>query len=136
MKPVLKLNLYRHHTSGYKFPEQRKLCGNMCGRRNTCSRGLITLGGVQAFIQYSRQFTQPVIQVASITNVLQSAVASAEQVFELLDEEEEIPDTENPVVLENVKGHVRFEHVCFSYCPRYSFNRGFESGCNPAKLWL
>ena len=79
--------------------------------------GLITLGGVQAFIQYSRRFTQPVVQVASITNVLQSTVASAERVFELLDEEEEIPDTENPVVLENVKGHVRFEHVYFSYHP-------------------
>nr|MBP8708310.1 ABC transporter ATP-binding protein [Caldisericia bacterium] len=77
--------------------------------------GQITLGGVQAFIQYSRQFTQPVIQVASIVNVLQSTVASAERVFELLDEKEEMPDTENPVVLEDVKGHVRFEHVYFSY---------------------
>ena len=48
---------------------------------------------------------------------MQSTVASAERVFELLDEEEEIPDTENPVVLENVKGHVRFEHVYFSYHP-------------------
>jgi ATP-binding cassette subfamily B protein len=77
--------------------------------------GQITLGGVQAFIQYSRQFTQPVIQVASIVNVLQSTVASAERVFELLDEKEEIPDTENPVVLNDIKGHVRFEHVYFSY---------------------
>ncbi|HXL01550.1 MAG TPA: ABC transporter ATP-binding protein [Candidatus Atribacteria bacterium] len=79
--------------------------------------GLITLGGVQAFIQYSRQFTQPVVQVASIINILQSTVASAERVFELLDEEEEIPDTDNPVVLEEVKGHVKFEHVYFSYSP-------------------
>jgi len=79
--------------------------------------GLITLGSVQAFIQYSRQFTQPVVQVASIINILQSTVASAERVFELLDEEEEIPDTENPVVLEEVKGHVKFEHVYFSYSP-------------------
>ena len=79
--------------------------------------GLITLGGVQAFIQYSRQFTQPVVQVASIINILQSTVASAERVFELLDEEEEIPNTENPVVLEEVKGHVKFEHVYFSYSP-------------------
>ena len=79
--------------------------------------GQITLGGVQAFIQYSRQFTQPVIQVASIVNVLQSTTASAERVFELLDEKEEIPDTENPIVLEDVKGHVRFEHVYFSYNP-------------------
>jgi ATP-binding cassette subfamily B protein len=81
------------------------------------TRGLITLGDVQAFIQYSRQFTQPVIQVASIVNILQSTIASAERVFELLDEEEEVPDTENPVVLEDVKGHVRFEHVYFSYNP-------------------
>ncbi len=79
--------------------------------------GLITLGGVQAFIQYSRQFTQPVVQVASIINILQSTVASAERVFELIDEEEEIPDTENPVVLEEVKGHVKFKHVYFSYSP-------------------
>jgi ATP-binding cassette subfamily B protein len=79
--------------------------------------GQITLGGVQAFIQYSRQFTQPVIQVASIVNVLQSTTASAERVFELLDEEEEISDTENPIVLEDVKGYVRFEHVYFSYNP-------------------
>ncbi|HHV81903.1 TPA: ABC transporter ATP-binding protein [bacterium] len=81
------------------------------------TRGLITLGDVQAFIQYSRQFTQPVIQVASIVNILQSTIASAERVFELLDEKEEVPDTENPVVLEDVKGHVRFEHVYFSYNP-------------------
>ncbi len=79
--------------------------------------GLITLGGVQAFIQYSRQFTQPVVQVASIINILQSTVASAERVFELLDEKEEIPDTESPVVFEDVIGQVRFEHVYFSYSP-------------------
>jgi len=81
------------------------------------TKGLITLGDVQAFIQYSRQFTQPVIQVASIVNILQSTIASAERVFELLDEKEEVPDTENPVVLEDIKGHVRFEHVYFSYTP-------------------
>lgn len=81
------------------------------------AKGIITLGEVQAFIQYSRQFTQPVVQVASMVNILQSTVASAERVFELLDEEEEIPDTENPVVLEEVKGQVRFEEVYFSYSP-------------------
>ncbi len=81
------------------------------------AKGIITLGEVQAFIQYSRRFTQPVVQVASMVNILQSTVASAERVFELLDEEEEIPDTENPVVLEEVKGQVRFEEVYFSYSP-------------------
>jgi ATP-binding cassette subfamily B protein len=81
------------------------------------SNGIITLGDVLAFIQYSRQFTQPVVQVASIVNVLQSTVASAERVFELLDEKEEIPDTDKPVVLDDAKGHVKFEHVYFSYNP-------------------
>ncbi|MGB4644549.1 MAG: ABC transporter ATP-binding protein [Dictyoglomaceae bacterium] len=81
------------------------------------SNGVMTLGDVQAFIQYSRQFTQPVVQVASIMNILQSTMASAERVFELLDEKEEVPDTEKPVVLEDIKGHVKFEHVYFSYTP-------------------
>jgi len=81
------------------------------------ANGVITLGDVQAFIQYSRQFTQPIVQTASIMNILQSTVASAERVFELLDEEEELPDTDKPVVLTNVKGHVKFEHVYFRYKP-------------------
>jgi len=78
----------------------------------------MTLGDIQAFIQYSRQFTMPIVQTSSIINVLQSTVASAERVFELLDEEEEIPDPENPVVLDKVEGHVKFENVYFSYEPQ------------------
>ena len=81
------------------------------------ANGVLSLGDVQAFIQYSRQFTQPIVQTASIMNVLQSTVASAERVFELLDEEEETPDTENPVVLEKVEGHVVFKNVSFRYKP-------------------
>ncbi len=80
--------------------------------------GQMTLGDVQAFIQYSRQFTFPIVQVASIANVLQSAVASAERVFELLDEEQEIPD---PVpaqeIVEPAAGRVAFEHISFRYLP-------------------
>ncbi len=79
--------------------------------------GQITLGDVIAFIQYSRQFTFPIVQTASIANVLQSAVASAERVFELLDEAEEIPDPVAPRVLENVAGAVAFEEVSFRYEP-------------------
>jgi ATP-binding cassette, subfamily B, multidrug efflux pump len=79
--------------------------------------GQMTLGDVQAFIQYSRQFTFPIIQAASIVNVLQSAVASAERVFELLDEPEEIPDPVAPAVVERVAGHVAFEGVSFRYEP-------------------
>ena len=79
--------------------------------------GRISLGDVQAFIQYSRQFTMPITQMASIMNVLQSTAASAERVFELLDEAEEEPDAAAPVVLEHTRGHIAFEDVSFRYVP-------------------
>jgi ATP-binding cassette subfamily B multidrug efflux pump len=79
--------------------------------------GQLTLGDVVAFIQYSRQFTFPIIQTASIVNVLQSAVASAERVFELLDEAEEIPDPVHPAVLDRAAGAVAFEDASFRYEP-------------------
>src|SRR5206468_677109 len=79
--------------------------------------GQMTLGDVIAFIQYSRQFTFPIIQTASIANVLQSAVASAERVFELLDEPEEMPDPVAPRVLSDTRGAVAFEDVSFRYEP-------------------
>jgi ATP-binding cassette subfamily B protein len=79
--------------------------------------GQITLGDVQAFIQYSRQFTMPITQVASIMNVLQSTVASAERVFELLDEAEETQDVEAPSVLTHALGRVVLENVSFRYQP-------------------
>ena len=79
--------------------------------------GQMTLGDVIAFIQYSRQFTFPIIQTASIANVLQSAVASAERVFELLDEPEEIPDPVTPKALSDTRGAVAFENVSFRYEP-------------------
>ena len=79
--------------------------------------GQMTLGDIVAFIQYSRQFTFPIIQTASIVNVLQSAVASAERVFELLDESEEIPQSATPAVLERAAGAVAFADVSFRYEP-------------------
>jgi ATP-binding cassette subfamily B protein len=79
--------------------------------------GQMTLGDVVAFIQYSRQFTFPIIQTASIVNVLQSAIASAERVFELLDEAEEVPDPVRPAVLGEAAGAVAFEGVSFRYLP-------------------
>ena len=79
--------------------------------------GQMSLGDVVAFIQYSRQFTFPIIQTASIVNVLQSAVASAERVFELLDEAEEIPDPAAAAVLGRALGAVAFEDVSFRYEP-------------------
>ena len=78
--------------------------------------GALSLGDVQAFIQYSRQFTQPLTQVASMANLLQSGVASAERVFELLDAPEQVPEASGPVV-EGARGRIEFEHVSFSYTP-------------------
>lgn len=79
------------------------------------ARKVIEIGDIQAFIQYMRQFTQPIVQVANIANVLQSTVASAERVFEILDEEEQLPDQENATVIPFPQGRVRFEHVDFGY---------------------
>ena len=70
------------------------------------ANGTMSLGDVQAFIQYSRQFTMPITQLASILNVFQSAIASAERVFELLDEPEEIPDAASPTPLRDVEGRI------------------------------
>ncbi len=79
--------------------------------------GTMSLGDVQAFIQYSRQFTQPLTQVASMANVLQSGVASAERVFEVLDAPEQEADTVTPARIDDPHGAVAFEDVSFSYVP-------------------
>jgi len=79
--------------------------------------GAISLGDVQAFIQYSRQFTQPLTQVASMANLLQSGVASAERVFEVLDAPEQQADASPAVTPTNVRGRIAFEDVSFSYDP-------------------
>lgn len=77
----------------------------------------MNFGDVIAFIQYSRSFNQPITQVASVANVLQSAMASAERVFEILDEPEEIADPLEPIVVTTAQGHVKFEDVSFRYLP-------------------
>ena len=79
--------------------------------------GGLSLGDLQAFIQYSRQFTQPLTQVASMANLLQSGVASAERVFALLDAEEQDPDPAEPVRPTQVRGRVEFQNVSFRYLP-------------------
>ncbi|HEY7594071.1 MAG TPA: ABC transporter ATP-binding protein [Actinophytocola sp.] len=79
--------------------------------------GTMSLGEVQAFIQYSRQFTQPLTQVASMANLMQSGVASAERVFELLDAEEESADPADATLPADRRGRVEFENVSFSYRP-------------------
>ncbi len=81
------------------------------------ANGQMSLGDVQAFVQYSRQFTMPITQTASIANVVQSAVASAERVFELMDEPEETTDVAYPGIRPPVQGKVELEHVSFRYLP-------------------
>ncbi|MBN1501574.1 MAG: ABC transporter ATP-binding protein [Spirochaetes bacterium] len=79
------------------------------------TKRMLTLGDIQAFIQYSRQFTHPIIQTANIANILQSTVACAERVFEILDEEEEQPDSGKFSVPSQVRGAVKFKDVTFGY---------------------
>ena len=79
------------------------------------TKGAISIGDVQAFIQYSQQFTMPITQLASIANTIQLTIASAERVFELLDEEEEVPEALDAKVLESPQGKVQFDHVAFRY---------------------
>ncbi|WP_370469152.1 ABC transporter ATP-binding protein [Micromonospora profundi] len=79
--------------------------------------GTMSLGDVQAFIQYSRQFTQPLTQLASMANLLQSGVASAERVFAVLDADEQSPDPVAPARVSDPHGRVEFEHVSFRYDP-------------------
>ena len=78
-------------------------------------RGTISIGDIQAFIQYVNQASEPVTQISYTVNSLQGAIAAAERVFQLLDEPEELPDTANPLVVEAPKGTVCFDHVRFGY---------------------
>jgi ATP-binding cassette subfamily B protein len=80
-------------------------------------RGTITVGEIQAFIQYVRQFNNPLMQIANMSNVFQQMAAAAERVFDFLYEPEEIAETENPVVLDHVEGSVEFRDVHFGYEP-------------------
>ncbi|MPM26140.1 putative ABC transporter ATP-binding protein [bioreactor metagenome] len=79
------------------------------------TKSILGIGDILAFIQYSRSFTMPIVQTANIANVIQSTVACAERVFQILDEEEEIKDSSDAVVLENPRGEVSFDHVAFRY---------------------
>ena len=79
------------------------------------TKGSITIGDVQAFIQYAQQFTQPITQLANFANVIQSTMASAERIFELLDEQEEIPEAVDPQIIVAPQGAVEFQHVRFGY---------------------
>ena len=96
-------------------------------------RGTITIGDIQAFIQYVKNFTQPIQQVAQVTNMMQQMAAAAERVFELLEEEEEVQVVEHPASVENIKGEVDFRHVKFGYDPEKIVIHDFSVHVDPGK---
>ncbi|WP_174391323.1 ABC transporter ATP-binding protein [Caldanaerobius polysaccharolyticus] len=93
----------------------------------------IEIGDIQAFIQYVRSFTQPIAQIANISNILQQTAACAERVFEFLEEEEEVPDNPNPIKLDTVKGSVEFKHVRFGYNPDKIIINDFSVSIKPGQ---
>lgn len=96
--------------------------------------GVITVGDIQAFIQYVRNFTQPISQLAQVSNMLQSMAAAAERVFEFLEEQEEDQTVENPVSIENIRGEVQFDHVRFGYDPAKPVIHDFTCHVEPGQM--
>lgn len=96
--------------------------------------GRMSVGGVTAFITYNKQFTQPISQVANIMNVLQSAVASAERVYELLDEPEEVESEDKGISLKEAKGAVVFEHVDFGYTEEKTLIKDMNLRVEPGQM--
>lgn len=90
-------------------------------------KGSIAVGDVQAFFQYIRSFTQPIQQIAQVTNMLQSTAAAAERVFEFLEEPEEDQTVKNPVSVDNIDGQVTFDHVAFGYDPNHVIIHDFSA---------
>jgi ATP-binding cassette subfamily B multidrug efflux pump len=97
------------------------------------SQNAITVGDIQAFIQYMRSFTQPLTQIANISNVLQQTAAAAERVFEFLAEEEEVPDVADPTCPEKMEGHVVFQNVQFGYNSDKVVIRDFTADVKPGQ---
>ena len=89
-------------------------------------KGSIEVGDIQSFIQYVRNFTQPIQQIAQVANMLQSTAAASERVFEFLEEEEEVQTVEHPVSIEGLKGNVSFDHVKFGYNPDHIIIKDFS----------
>jgi len=97
------------------------------------TQNAITIGNIQAFIQYMRSFTQPITQIANISNIFQQTAAAAERVFEFLAEDEEIPDAADPVQPEAIAGHVLFENVKFGYSPDKIVINDFSADVKPGQ---
>ena len=96
-------------------------------------RGVITIGDIQAFIQYVKNFTQPIQQIAQVINMVQSMSAASERVFEFLGEEEEVQIAEHPADIAQVTGEVSFEHVKFGYNPEQVIIHDFSAKVKPGQ---
>ena len=96
------------------------------------ANGRITVGNIQSFIQYNKQFTQPIVQIAQVSSMLQSMVAAAERIFEFLEEPEEVEDIKNATSTEGLKGNIEFKNVKFGYDPEKiiinDFNANVKDG--------
>ena len=90
-------------------------------------KGRITVGNIQSFIQYNKQFTQPIGQVAQISSTIQSMIAAAERIFEFLEEPEEVEDVKNSISTEGLKGNIKFNHVHFGYEPEKTIINDFNA---------
>jgi ATP-binding cassette subfamily B multidrug efflux pump len=97
------------------------------------AQGAITVGDIQAFIQYMRMFTQPLTQIANISNVFQQTAAAAERVFEFLAEDEEVPDVVDPFLPEAIEGHVEFQNVQFGYDEDKEIIHDFSADIEPGQ---
>ena len=98
------------------------------------SAGVITIGGIVAFVQYVKRFTQPIQQLSQVSSMLQSMAAAAERIFEFLDEEEEEQPDENPSPVCGITGQVSFEHVQFGYNPAHPVIHDFNCEVPPGKM--
>jgi ATP-binding cassette subfamily B protein len=96
-------------------------------------KGTVNIGDIQAFMQYMRQFSQPITQVANIANILQSTAAAAERVFEFLNETEEVPEAKSPANIDTVAGEVVFDNVVFGYNPDANVIKGFNALIRPGQ---
>ena len=98
------------------------------------AKGTITIGDIVAFIQYVKRFTQPITQLAQVSNMLQSMAAAAERIFEFLSEPEEAPDPQIPASIEGIDGRVTFDHVRFGYKPEQPVIHDFNLDVEPGKM--
>jgi len=96
-------------------------------------KGRIQVGDIQSFIQYTKQFTQPLTQIAQVSNMIQSTIAAAERVFEFLAEKEEVSQKKHPVSAEKVVGGVEFKHVRFGYYPEKIIIKDFSAKVKPGQ---